>query len=136
MRAFSFCAQQSNQANITSLNCSTNRYTIKNTLEAVVSRATIETNFCFDLFVFVLSRIFFCVNQEALVVEQRLNLFTHARETWRKRAVIGHFHFKFVSFYGRTELTWGLQTMSHDWSQLFNFVSFYGHVNRGHVTYK
>ena len=26
--------------------------------------------------------------------------------------------------------------MSHDWSQLFKFVSFYGHVHSGHVTNK
>ena len=32
--------------------------------------------------------------------------------------MIGHFQFKFVSFYGQTELTWGLQTMSYDWSEL------------------
>ena len=80
MRSFGFCARHSNHANISSLNCSNNRYTIKKNivLEAVVSRARTETIFCFDLFVFVLSRLFFCVNQEALVVQQRLNLSTHA----------------------------------------------------------
>ena len=42
--------------------------------------------------------------------------------------MIGHFQFKSVSSYGRTELTWSLQTMSYDWPKLITFISFYGHV--------
>ena len=61
------------------------------------------------------------------------NLSKHAGETWRKRAVIGHFQFKSVSSYGRTELTRSLQTMSYDWSELFKFIPFYGHVHPSHV---
>ena len=61
------------------------------------------------------------------------NLSKHAGETWRKRAVIGHFQFKSVSSYGRTELTRSLQTMSYDWSELIKFIPFYGHVHPSHV---
>ena len=85
----------------------------------------------------------FCTQSPFLLCQSRsarcsatARSFYARRETWRKRAVIGYFQFKFVSFYGRTGLTWDLQTMSHDWSQLFKFVSFYGHVHSGHVTYK
>ena len=43
------------------------------------------------------------------------------------------FKFKSVSSYGRTELTWSLQTMSYDWSELIKFIPFSGHVHPSHV---
>ena len=46
----------------------------------------------------------------------------------KKHAVTGNFQFKFASFYGRTELTWGLQTVSYDWSEFIKFSSFYRHI--------
>ena len=96
------------------------------------SMARIITIFVFVCLLFFFSCLSSELNKNHPLIHSLFcngSIFPRTREISRKRAVIGHFKFKFVSFYGGTEPTWAFKLMSYDWSEFFNNVSFYGHVN-------
>ena len=81
MRSFGFCARQSNHANISSLNCSNNRYTIKNTLYWRLWFQGPELKPSFVLICLFLYSVAFSsvsIKKRSLFDQQRLNLSTHA----------------------------------------------------------